>query len=164
LSGGDGDHGHGAAPGPTPIAVTTPAPPRRAFTIPAARAAQLPAGGVRTPVPRRFTITVEECGTATCTEGERVLVALERAQGFGRLPKLPRKLPVGCRRGGCGVCRVRVLDGEYRCEPMSRAHVSEADQAAGLVLSCSIYPLSDLSLRFETPVRGKDIGYQTTKT
>jgi ferredoxin len=98
-----------------------------------------------------FTIKVEGAGEAVCYEGERVLVALERAQGFGRLKGLFRKLPVGCRRGGCGVCRARVISGEYRHDPMSRAHVSEADEAAGLVLSCAIYPLSDLSLRFDIP-------------
>jgi ferredoxin len=96
-------------------------------------------------------ITVEDAGEAMCSEIERVLVALERAQGFGRLKGLAHKLPVGCRRGGCGVCRARVLAGEYRRDSMSRAHISEADAAAGLVLSCAIYPLTDLALRLETP-------------
>jgi hypothetical protein len=38
---------------------------------------------------------------------------------------------------------------------MSRAHVSEADEAAGLVLSCAIYALGDLSLRLEPPQLNK---------
>ena len=105
------------------------------------------------PVP--YKITVENTGEATCYEGERVLAALERAQSFGRLKNLPRRLPVGCRRGGCGVCRARVLSGDYRTDPMSRAHVSEADEAAGLVLSCAIYALGDLSLRLEPPQLNK---------
>jgi ferredoxin len=96
-----------------------------------------------------FTITVEGAGTTSCLEGERVLVALERGQGMGRLRGLPRKLPVGCRRGGCGVCRARVLQGEYWREPMSRAHISEIDEAEGIILACSVYPLSDLLLRLE---------------
>ncbi|NNM56989.1 MAG: 2Fe-2S iron-sulfur cluster binding domain-containing protein [Acidocella sp.] len=96
-----------------------------------------------------FTVTVEGVGEATCYPGERVLVALERAQGFGRLKGLCRKLPVGCRRGGCGVCRARIIQGDYRAGPMSRAHVSQTDEAAGVVLSCAIYALSDLTLRFE---------------
>lgn len=41
---------------------------------------------------------------------------------------------------------------------MSRAHVSVEDAAAGVVLSCAIYALSDLSLRLETPVLGKEKG------
>ncbi len=100
---------------------------------------------------RVFTIALEGAGVATCFENERVLVALERAQGFNRLKGLAQNLPVGCRRGGCGICRARVLTGQYRRDPMSRCHVSAADEAAGLVLSCAIYPLTDLSLRLETP-------------
>ncbi len=85
-------------------------------------------------------------------------MALERAQGFGQLKGLPRKLPVGCRRGGCGVCRARVLAGDYRVTPMSRAHVTEADEAEGVVLACAIYAQSDLTLRLETPSLGRTKG------
>jgi ferredoxin len=106
----------------------------------------------------RFTLTLEGHGAGSGYAGERVLVALERTQGFGQLKDMPRRLPVGCRRGGCGVCRVRVLEGDYRRDPMSRTHVSVEDEAAGLVLACCIYPLSDLSLRLEPPAAVKGIG------
>jgi ferredoxin len=102
--------------------------------------------------PQRFQVTLEGHGQANVYDGERVLVGLERAQGFGQLKNMPRRLPVGCRRGGCGICRVRVLAGQYRSDAMSRSHVSAEDEAAGVVLACCIYPLSDLSLRLETPV------------
>ncbi|WP_298282587.1 2Fe-2S iron-sulfur cluster-binding protein [Acidocella sp.] len=102
-----------------------------------------------------YKITVEGAGEATCYEDERALVAMERAQGFGRLRGLARKLPVGCRRGGCGICRVLVLEGDYRSDPMSRSCVSAEDEARGLVLSCAIYPLSDLTVRLETPCLNK---------
>jgi ferredoxin len=108
--------------------------------------------------PQRFRITLEGHGVANGYENERVIVALERAQGFGQLKNMPRKLPVGCRRGGCGICRVRVLAGDYRADLMSRAHVSAENEAEGVVLSCSIYPLSDLFLRLETPVAVKAKG------
>ena len=109
---------------------------------------------------QRYVIQVENAGVATCGEGERVLVALERAQGFGQLRDLPIRLPVGCRRGGCGICRARVVAGEYRRDPMSRSHVSMEDEAAGLVLSCCIYPRTDLSLRLEPPasVKARKLG------
>jgi ferredoxin len=102
--------------------------------------------------PQRFLVTLEDHGQADAYEGERVLVALERAQGLAQLKNLPRRLPVGCRRGGCGICRVRVLSGEYDSGPMSRSCVSAEDEATGVVLACCIYPRSDLSLRLETPV------------
>lgn len=121
----------------------------------AAIAPSLVAGDLAASV-RRVSITVEGHGVVTASTAERVLVALERAQGFGLLKGLPRKLPVGCRRGGCGICRARVLDGDYRVTPMSRAHVSAAEEAEGVVLSCAIYARSDLTLRLEPPSLGKD--------
>jgi ferredoxin len=58
-------------------------------------------------------------------------------------------IAVGCRGGGCGVCRVRILDGTYATKRMSRRHVSEADEHAGVVLACRTIPTSDLRLRCE---------------
>lgn len=104
---------------------------------------------------QRFTIVVEGSGSADCGAGERVLVALERAQGFGRLKNLPCRLPVGCRRGGCGICRARVVEGRYRRDVMSRAHVDVEEEADGIVLACAIYPESDLVLRLEPKRLGK---------
>lgn len=104
----------------------------------------------------RFSIFVEGSGEASGYPGERVLVSLERAQGFGRLANLPLKLPVGCRRGGCGVCRVRVTAGDYRSDTVSRAHVSAEDEAAGLTLACCIYPRSALCLRLEPAIPAKE--------
>ena len=106
----------------------------------------------------RFAIHVEGSGDASGYAHERVLVSLERAQGFGQLKNMPRKLPVGCRRGGCGICRVRVVTGEFRADTMSRAHISAEDEQKGLVLSCCIYPLSELSLRLEPAIAVKDKG------
>lgn len=74
-----------------------------------------------------------------CSESETALHALARS---GR-----RGIPVGCRGGGCGVCKVQVLDGEYGKKPMSRSHVSERDEAMHQVLACCIVPKTDLQLR-----------------
>lgn len=114
--------------------------------------------------PNHFAIRVEGSGEALGRAGERVLVSLERAQGFGHLRNLPVRLPVGCRRGGCGVCRVRVIEGDYRSDKMSRAHVSEEDEAAGLTLACCIYPLSTISLRLEPAVDVKGKSQQRKKS
>lgn len=58
-------------------------------------------------------------------------------------------IAVGCRGGGCGVCRVRILDGTYTTKRMSRRHVSQADEDAGIVLACRTVPASDLTVRCE---------------
>lgn len=62
-----------------------------------------------------------------------------------------RCIPVGCRSGGCGVCRVRVVSGEYETGAMSAAHISESDRADGQVLSCQLLPRSDLELKILGP-------------
>ena len=74
-----------------------------------------------------------------CAEDVNVLAAMERARRSS--------IPVGCRNGGCGACKVRVLSGAHHTAKMNRAVVSEADQAAGCVLACKLFPRADLSLQ-----------------
>lgn len=56
-------------------------------------------------------------------------------------------IQVGCRGGGCGVCKVEVLAGEYDVRPMSKAHIDDEALAQRRVLACCIRPRSDLSLK-----------------
>jgi ferredoxin len=86
-------------------------------------------------------ITLEETGeTFRASEDVTVLEAME---GVGR-----RCIDVGCRFGGCGVCRIEVLAGSFIVHrPMSRAHVSEEDERAGRVLACRIRATGDLRIR-----------------
>ena len=55
-------------------------------------------------------------------------------------------IPLGCRNGGCGVCKVTILSGEYTSRVMSRAHVSEEDERQGHVLACRVKPCSDIRI------------------
>lgn len=59
---------------------------------------------------------------------------------------------VGCRGGGCGVCRIRVVEGEYRTGGMNRELVTEAEQARGVSLACQTFPVGDLSIEVLGPV------------
>ncbi len=68
--------------------------------------------------------------------GERVLHEMIKRQ--------VSDIPVGCRGGGCGVCRIRILEGEYTTRRMSRKHVSETDEAEGVALACRVVPTTDL--------------------
>ncbi len=61
--------------------------------------------------------------------------------------KLGKKgIPVGCCGGGCGICKVKVIEGEYNCKKMSRAHITETEQEEGYVLACRCNPDSNLVL------------------
>ncbi|MES9854194.1 MAG: 2Fe-2S iron-sulfur cluster binding domain-containing protein [Candidatus Thiodiazotropha sp. L084R] len=88
----------------------------------------------------RFEIYVEDQDTRFhCGDEQRLLHAMQ-AQGLG-------SIPVGCKGGGCGVCRIQITKGDYETRKMSRTHVSEEDERQGIVLSCRVVPKSDLSLR-----------------
>jgi ferredoxin len=71
--------------------------------------------------------------------------------------RLGRKgIPVGCVNGGCGVCKVRIVEGEVTVlGPVSRAHVSAEEQSQGCTLACRVAPTTPVRLevvgKFEKP-------------
>lgn len=80
----------------------------------------------------------------TCSESQDVLRAMEQ---LGR-----RGIPIGCRNGGCGLCKVRITCGEFTHCKMSRTFVSETEEAAGVVLACRVFPRSDLDIDALAPL------------
>lgn len=87
-----------------------------------------------------YTITIDDTGESyRCVDYRSVLEGMEALGKKG--------IPVGCRQGGCGVCKVQVVDGQYSKRVMSREHISVEDEAGGCVLSCRIRPNSDLHIR-----------------
>ena len=87
-----------------------------------------------------FNVLIEETGeTFRCSPNESLLVGMERLGKKG--------IPVGCRGGGCGVCKVEIVSGSYLKRVMSRDYVSVEDEAADRVLACRVRPTSDITLR-----------------
>lgn len=74
--------------------------------------------------------------TFACRQGETLLNAAVRA-GY-------RNIRVGCRAGGCGMCKVQVVGGHFDAGKMSRAHVSAVEASQGFVLACRTLPASAL--------------------
>lgn len=66
---------------------------------------------------------------------------------LGMIAKGHSALPVGCRNGGCGVCRITVISGDYDSLPMSRSRVSADEEAQGVALACRVFPRSDMIVR-----------------
>lgn len=73
-----------------------------------------------------------------CRTDQSLLTAMIEAGRTG--------IKVGCRNGGCGVCRVKVTEGDFVSQKMTRTRISEADEANGIVLACRIFPQSDILL------------------
>ncbi|MDD3483835.1 2Fe-2S iron-sulfur cluster-binding protein [Azovibrio restrictus] len=88
----------------------------------------------------RYSVQIEETGEVyACTEQQSLLWGLAQ---LGR-----KGIPLGCRGGGCGVCKVAITQGDYQTGPMSAAHVTPEERQSGVVLACRCYPRGDLSLR-----------------
>lgn len=86
-----------------------------------------------------FQVTIESTGeTFRCAEDANVLAAMEQS--------CCHSIPVGCRNGGCGACKVRITAGRFLARKMSRAVVSAQEEAEGFVLACKTYPQSDISV------------------
>lgn len=85
-------------------------------------------------------VLIEETGESfRCAQNESLLRGMERLGKKG--------IPVGCRGGGCGVCKVEIVSGDYTKKVMSRAYVTQEEEAAGQVLACRVFPRSDIQLR-----------------
>ncbi|WP_428912233.1 2Fe-2S iron-sulfur cluster-binding protein [Niallia sp. Krafla_26] len=56
-------------------------------------------------------------------------------------------IPTGCQQGGCGMCKVKVLDGEYEQE-LIRSHdaLSDNELQDRYALACCMTPNSDLDM------------------
>lgn len=98
------------------------------------------------------TIIVQPSGTQIHIEpGDTLLSGLQKA-GYA--------YTVGCRRGGCGICKIDVLEGEFSyCRPVADTVITDDERADGTCLSCRAVPeddvtiqLRDASLRLVNPL------------
>lgn len=97
---------------------------------------------VRTPMPEALVTVSLSVGGSTlsfpCRRDTHLLAALLGAQR--------KEVPSGCHGGGCGVCKVRIINGDYHCLPMSRQQVSPQELAEGYSLACRTFATSSVSI------------------
>jgi ferredoxin len=74
-------------------------------------------------------------------DAETVLAALGRA-GL--------RYRIGCRRGGCGVCKLQLVLGEVRYErPIADSVLSDDERVAGICLSCRAVPITNVVVELQ---------------
>lgn len=88
----------------------------------------------------KVSVSVAQTGESyVCATTESLLAGMLR---LGR-----KGIPVGCVNGGCGVCKVRILEGAVQpIGPVSRAHVSPTEEADGYTLACRVAPTEAVRL------------------
>jgi ferredoxin len=87
-------------------------------------------------------ITVLPTGTTVDTEQDETIIAALVRSGY--------LIRVGCKRGGCGICKVHLLAGEVRYErTVADTVLSDADRAAGICVTCRAVPLTDVVIELQ---------------
>ena len=97
-------------------------------------------------------VSVSQTGDCfDCATNESLLAGMLR---LGR-----KGIPAGCVNGGCGVCKVRIVDGAVQSlGPVSRAHVITEEVAQGYTLACRVAPTQAVGLEVAARLRKPFLG------
>jgi len=82
-----------------------------------------------------LTVTLKPAERRFTVESDEPILAAAIRQGVG--------LPYGCRDGACGSCKSRLLEGRVIHGVHQQKALSDADEAAGLILTCCATPQTD---------------------
>ena len=94
------------------------------------------------PATRLFDLTVLPSGTVIPVDQDETIISAMIRSGF--------LIRIGCKRGGCGICKVLLAAGEVRYErAVADTVLSRDDIAAGVCLSCRAVPLTDVSITLQ---------------
>lgn len=101
-------------------------------------------------------VSVSQTGDCfDCATNESLLAGMLR---LGR-----KGIPAGCVNGGCGVCKVRIVEGAVQSlGPVSRAHVSTEEEANGYTLACRVAPTQSVCLEVAARLRKPFLGSTTS--
>ena len=95
-----------------------------------------------------FTVTLRPSGRAFQVERDEPVLQAAIRNGVG--------MPYGCKDGACGSCKSRLLEGRVIHGAHQRKALSEAEEAAGLVLPCCATPQTDLVIEARNVVGAGD--------
>ncbi|MEK8048831.1 CDP-6-deoxy-delta-3,4-glucoseen reductase [Ideonella sp. DXS22W] len=85
-----------------------------------------------------FTVTLQPSGRAFDVARDETVLAAAIRQGIG--------LPYGCRDGACGSCKSKLMDGRVIHGAHQLKALSEAEEAAGMILTCCATPQTDCTV------------------
>jgi ferredoxin len=87
-------------------------------------------------------VTIRPDGDLVETRDDETLLAALGRAGL--------RYRIGCRRGGCGVCKVQLVLGEVRYErPIAGSVLSDDERVRGVCLSCRAVPITNVVIELQ---------------
>lgn len=83
-----------------------------------------------------FNVTIQPAGRQFAMQRDTTVLSAALAEGIG--------LPYGCKDGACGSCKCKLLEGRVIHGAHQAKALTEADEAAGMILTCCATPQTDL--------------------
>jgi ferredoxin len=84
-----------------------------------------------------YQVTID--GETVCCSGDSSILDAARNNFL--------KFPYGCCAGGCGMCKMKITDGDYELGLSSKVVLTDSEREKGYALACKTYPLSDLTVK-----------------
>jgi CDP-4-dehydro-6-deoxyglucose reductase len=98
----------------------------------------------------RITLVGESAVAVDAGDDETVLAALHRSGHAVRS---------GCRRGGCGICKVDVVSGDvHYTHPVAPSVLTDDERVEGVCLSCRAVADDDVEVRLREHDQGRRTG------
>lgn len=90
-----------------------------------------------------------QCEITILPDGAKI-VAAEEETLLRAMARAGLRYRVGCKRGGCGICKIQLLAGEVRYErPIADSVLSDDERVAGICLSCRAVPLTNVVVELQ---------------
>lgn len=79
---------------------------------------------------------------------DRTVVGMEGESLLDTAIRTRVKIKVGCKGGGCGFCKIHVLDGELDLRGYSKSKLPDEEVEQGYVLACKAFPKTDVTIDY----------------
>lgn len=102
---------------------------------------------------RMFTIKITDTNEPNCQ-----WISIDTESVLDGAQKNGVKIPYACKGGGCGLCKVRVEEGEFERGRSSIAVLPNDERILNYTLACKTYPKSNMKIQLDMSRKKEYIG------
>jgi ferredoxin len=80
------------------------------------------------------------------SEGDHELLCHDNESLLDAANRKGIKIPYACKGGGCGMCKIKVEEGEFERGTSSKAVLPDKERVMNYTLACKTYPKTDMKI------------------